>query len=221
MGVEVGGDHRSQRHGQDHALRHDHGSRPTTSRRGRRSPAMRIDGPTPGADRPGAASPTCRRAAGCSASLTVDEHLTMLAKGHARQALDAGRGVRAVPTPRRAPAQHGGARSVRRRAADARRRPGAAAQRLAGDDGRAVRGARTDDRRHADRGRAPARRRGQSPCSSSSRTSTRPRTWPSAQLVMVSGRIEAETTASELLDDPELQRRYLGVGHAIETTGDA
>ena len=31
------------------------------------------------------------------------------------------------------------------------------------------------------------------------------------QLVMVSGRIETETTADELANDPELQRRYLGV----------
>ena len=31
------------------------------------------------------------------------------------------------------------------------------------------------------------------------------------QLVMVSGRIEAETTASELAGNPDLQRRYLGV----------
>ena len=31
------------------------------------------------------------------------------------------------------------------------------------------------------------------------------------QLVMVSGRIETETTANELANDPELQRRYLGV----------
>jgi len=37
------------------------------------------------------------------------------------------------------------------------------------------------------------------------------------QLVMVSGRIQAETTASQLKDDPELQRRYLGVGSAVET----
>ena len=37
------------------------------------------------------------------------------------------------------------------------------------------------------------------------------------QLVMVSGRIQAETTASELRDDPELQRRYLGVGSAVDT----
>ena len=37
------------------------------------------------------------------------------------------------------------------------------------------------------------------------------------QLVMVSGRIEAETTATELKTDPQLQRRYLGVGSAIET----
>ena len=31
------------------------------------------------------------------------------------------------------------------------------------------------------------------------------------QLVMVAGRISAETTAAELVGDPELQRRYLGV----------
>jgi len=31
------------------------------------------------------------------------------------------------------------------------------------------------------------------------------------QLVMVSGRIETETTSQELANDPELQRRYLGV----------
>jgi branched-chain amino acid transport system ATP-binding protein len=31
------------------------------------------------------------------------------------------------------------------------------------------------------------------------------------QLVMVAGRIFAETTAAELAADPELQRRYLGV----------
>jgi branched-chain amino acid transport system ATP-binding protein len=31
------------------------------------------------------------------------------------------------------------------------------------------------------------------------------------QLVMVSGRLEAETTATELADSPELQRQYLGV----------
>jgi branched-chain amino acid transport system ATP-binding protein len=37
------------------------------------------------------------------------------------------------------------------------------------------------------------------------------------QLVMVSGRIEAEFTGAELLDRPDLQHRYLGVGAA---TGD-
>ena len=37
------------------------------------------------------------------------------------------------------------------------------------------------------------------------------------QLVMVSGRIQAETTATALREDPELQRRYLGVGSAVET----
>jgi branched-chain amino acid transport system ATP-binding protein len=37
------------------------------------------------------------------------------------------------------------------------------------------------------------------------------------QLFMVSGRIAAESTASALRDDAELQRRYLGVGTAVET----
>ena len=32
------------------------------------------------------------------------------------------------------------------------------------------------------------------------------------QLVMVSGRIEAETTAAELAGNADLQRQYLGVG---------
>jgi branched-chain amino acid transport system ATP-binding protein len=36
------------------------------------------------------------------------------------------------------------------------------------------------------------------------------------QLVMVSGRIEAETTSTALLADPTLQRRYLGVGSAVD-----
>ena len=36
------------------------------------------------------------------------------------------------------------------------------------------------------------------------------------QLVMVNGQIEAETTAAELQGNPVLQRRYLGVGHAVE-----
>ena len=31
------------------------------------------------------------------------------------------------------------------------------------------------------------------------------------QLVMVAGRIETELTSQQLLDDPSLQRRYLGV----------
>ena len=34
------------------------------------------------------------------------------------------------------------------------------------------------------------------------------------QLVMVAGRIFAETTASEIANDPEAQRRYLGVERA-------
>ena len=33
------------------------------------------------------------------------------------------------------------------------------------------------------------------------------------QLVMVAGKISAETTAAELAADPDLQRRFLGVEH--------
>ena len=40
------------------------------------------------------------------------------------------------------------------------------------------------------------------------------------QLIMVAGRIEAEYTATALNADPQLQRRYLGVGAAVEV-GDA
>jgi len=36
------------------------------------------------------------------------------------------------------------------------------------------------------------------------------------QLIMVSGRIQAESTAAQLLANPDLQRRYLGVGSAID-----
>jgi branched-chain amino acid transport system ATP-binding protein len=38
------------------------------------------------------------------------------------------------------------------------------------------------------------------------------------QLVMVAGRIAAETTSAELVADPDLQRRYLGVGSAVRVT---
>jgi branched-chain amino acid transport system ATP-binding protein len=40
------------------------------------------------------------------------------------------------------------------------------------------------------------------------------------QLFMVSGRIAAESTSSALRDDAELQRRYLGVGTAVETAAE-
>ncbi len=36
------------------------------------------------------------------------------------------------------------------------------------------------------------------------------------QLVMVTGRIQAESTATDLVASPDLQRRYLGVGDAVE-----
>ena len=41
------------------------------------------------------------------------------------------------------------------------------------------------------------------------------------QLVMVSGRIQTETTAAELTGDPELQRRFLGVEGAVLPSPDA
>lgn len=37
------------------------------------------------------------------------------------------------------------------------------------------------------------------------------------QLFMVSGRIQAESTASELLASPDMQRRYLGVDSSVDT----
>jgi branched-chain amino acid transport system ATP-binding protein len=39
------------------------------------------------------------------------------------------------------------------------------------------------------------------------------------QLVMISGRIEAELTAAELAGSPDVQRRYLGVGTAVAASG--
>jgi branched-chain amino acid transport system ATP-binding protein len=39
------------------------------------------------------------------------------------------------------------------------------------------------------------------------------------QLVMVTGRIQAESTATDLVASPDLQRRYLGVGAAVDLGG--
>ncbi|MBA2576492.1 MAG: ABC transporter ATP-binding protein [Euzebyaceae bacterium] len=39
------------------------------------------------------------------------------------------------------------------------------------------------------------------------------------QLVMVTGRIQAESTATDLVASPDLQRRYLGVGAAVDPGG--
>ena len=92
-------------------------------------------------------------------SLTVDEHLRMLA---ARR-----RGKRWTPEsvyelfPRLAERRrHGGAELSGGEQQMLAVAPGAAAQRPARDHGRAVRGARTDHRRHADRCRPPAGERG-------------------------------------------------------------
>ena len=92
-------------------------------------------------------------------SLTVDEHLRMLARKAPRQTMDARGRLRTVPAPRRASPQRR-RRAVGRRAADARCGACAAAERSAGDHGRAIRGSRPDDRRHADRRDPPARGRG-------------------------------------------------------------
>ena len=92
-------------------------------------------------------------------SLTVDEHLTMLAKGTRGKRWTSASRVRPVPASRRTSSQWRGG-TVGRRAADARGRPGVAAQRFAGGHGRAVGRARSHDRRHADRRRAPTGGRG-------------------------------------------------------------
>ena len=75
--------------------------------RARRHDAVRPGDPSAS---PRRASPTCRRVGGCSASLTVDEHLAMLAK--AARAASGGhrRRLRAVPAPRPTPAQPAPAR---------------------------------------------------------------------------------------------------------------
>ena len=92
-------------------------------------------------------------------SLTVDEHLTMLAKGT--------RGKRWTREavydlfPRLAERRrHGGAQLSGGEQQMLAVGAGIAAQRFAGGDGRAVGRARTHDRRHPDRGRAPTGGRG-------------------------------------------------------------
>ena len=78
-------------------------------------------------------------------SLTVHEHLVIAAKKGGE--LDCGPRLRVLPPARRTEAERR-RRALRRRAADARDRPGAARQSAAPDHGRALRGARARDRRH-------------------------------------------------------------------------
>ena len=77
---------------------------------------------------------------------------------HARQGVDAGEGLRALPAARRAEADRRHA-ALGRRAADARDRAGAADESDPADHGRALRGPRADDRRDARREHQEPRRR--------------------------------------------------------------
>jgi branched-chain amino acid transport system ATP-binding protein len=133
------------------------------------------------------------------ASLTVDEHLRMLAKGT--------RGKRWTPEAvyELFPGWPSGAAAA---AADLSggssrccRRPGAAAQRLAGADGRAVRGTGAHDRRRPRRGGPPTGRRGHRVLVVEQKLLAAT-AMAERQLVMVSGRIQAETTATALREDP-------------------
>ena len=112
-------------------------------------------------DRPRGASATCRRAGGSSRPLSVDEHLRMM-QVERRRPLDGRLDLRAVPAAGRA-AQKRRHAALGRRAADARDRPGAAHEPEAAGHGRALRGARADDRRGPRRDVEDARRRGHEP----------------------------------------------------------
>ncbi len=112
------------------------------------------------------------------ASLSVDEHLRMMAK-RSSDGWTINEGLRAVPAARRAPEERRDA-ALRRRAADARDRPGAAPQPDAADHGRAIRGPRAD--RSSSRSSAScttSRARAWRSCSSSRTSASRPRS-PSA-----------------------------------------
>jgi ABC-type transport system involved in cytochrome c biogenesis ATPase subunit len=93
------------------------------------------------------------------ASLTVDEHLAMLAKGTRGKRWTPAAGLRAVPAAGRAQGS-GGADLSGGEQQMLSVGPGAAAQRLARADGRAVRGAGTHHRRRPGRRRAPPGRGG-------------------------------------------------------------
>ena len=105
---------------------------------------------------PGSASATCRRGAGCSRRSPWTSTCAWPRAPERRQALDDGRRLRAVPAARRAEAERRRA-AVRRRAADARDRARARHEPEAADHGRALRGARADDHRDADRDLPQAR----------------------------------------------------------------
>ena len=170
--------HRAQRDGQDDALQRHHahppGPRDRLGRlrgaRDRRAPVLQDRGRR---DR--------LRAAG-SATVRVTHGRRAPAHGGAaarQPPLDARRRLRAVPALGRAPPERRDA-AVRRRAADARHRARAALEPQAADHGRALRGARADDHRDADRDLPPRWRRRASRSSSSSRTWPWPPRWPSA-----------------------------------------
>ena len=175
---------------------------------------MGIEPPRRAADRSGSAASSCSgkpsyKIAGAGIayvpqgrrlfqSLSTDEHLKMIGRERAR-ALE--RRPRSTTSSRDSPSASGQRdAALRRGAADARDRPGAADEPGAADHGRALRRARTDDRGTGDRDlpRTRARREWRS-CSSSRTSASRPRSL-TRQLVMVAGRIAAETTA-EALDD--------------------
>ena len=154
------GDHRPQRHGQDHALQHDHGSRRATSAGEVAFDGERIDNLTPGEDRH---ARHLLRAAGSPPVSVADRRRAPddARQGHARQALDSRRRLRVVPAPRRTP-PHGGAQLS---GGEQQMLAVARALLLNGSlvaDGRAVGRARADHRRRPHPRSCTTGRRGQS-----------------------------------------------------------
>ena len=149
MGRRVGRDHRAERHGQDDALRRDHGAVAAahagsirSSRRGAPRPAFVQDR-------------ACGHRLRAAGAPTVPFAHGRRAPAHARRPQRRGgwtieEGLRAVPAARRAQEERR-CPALGRRAADACHRPRAVDKPKAPDHGRAVRGAGAGDHREPDR----------------------------------------------------------------------
>ncbi len=144
-------------------------------------------------------------------SLWVDEHLRMIRPAAARGAGDWTPDAVYELFPRLAErSKISGDAALGRRAADARDRPRAAHEPAAADHGRALRGPRADDRRERDR-RLPLARGGRARDHPDRAEPVGRDVGRRAPARDGRGQIATETTAEALRDDPDAQRRFLGV----------